>query len=156
MTQSRYAKKLVNGKWFSEHRLVMERKLGRPLTSEEVVHHIDHDPRNNDPDNLMVMSHAEHCAHHNNRHARTKVCEVCGDDYEPAPTKRARSKTCSRECMRALQSRKATEREAGRDHQRVELTCAECGTEFSVKPSRASTARFCGRACAAASHRLPL
>ena len=32
-----------------EHRLVAEEKLGRPLRKEEVVHHIDGDYKNNDP-----------------------------------------------------------------------------------------------------------
>lgn len=39
-----------------EHRVVAEQMLGRPLTSEEVVHHIDCDCRNNRPDNLLVMT----------------------------------------------------------------------------------------------------
>lgn len=37
-----------------EHRLVMEKKLGRFLTATEVVHHIDGNPQNNDPDNLYL------------------------------------------------------------------------------------------------------
>lgn len=39
-----------------EHRVVAEIKIGRPLKSGEVVHHIDHDINNNDPDNLMVFA----------------------------------------------------------------------------------------------------
>lgn len=38
-----------------EHRLVMERELGRYLRPEEVVHHIDDDPGNNDPANLQLF-----------------------------------------------------------------------------------------------------
>ena len=46
-----------------EHRLVMEQALGRFLTREEVVHHRDNDPGNNDPDNLELFgSNAEHLA----------------------------------------------------------------------------------------------
>lgn len=36
------------------HRLVMAQKLGRCLAREEVVHHIDHNPANNSPDNLEL------------------------------------------------------------------------------------------------------
>jgi len=108
----RYKKRKIAGKTYSEHRLVMEKKLGRPLRADEVVHHIDHDRFNNDPDNLTVMSHAEHSALHNNRYPRVKVCETCGKEYEPAPTKRARSRTCSRDCLRALQSKIAIENNA--------------------------------------------
>lgn len=38
-----------------EHRLVAEEKLGRPLRKGEVVHHIDGDYKNNDPNNLMIL-----------------------------------------------------------------------------------------------------
>src|SRR5579859_5582746 len=37
-----------------EHRLVMAQKVGRLLAREEVVHHIDHNPANNRPDNLEL------------------------------------------------------------------------------------------------------
>lgn len=38
-----------------EHRLVMEEMLGRLLEPDEVVHHIDDDPSNNEPENLMLF-----------------------------------------------------------------------------------------------------
>lgn len=37
-----------------EHRLVMARQLGRPLTDQETVHHIDGNRQNNDPSNLQL------------------------------------------------------------------------------------------------------
>lgn len=43
-----------------EHRLVMENKLGRYLTSEEHVHHINFNKADNRVSNLAVMSNAEH------------------------------------------------------------------------------------------------
>lgn len=47
------------------HRVVAERMLGRPLRPGEVVHHIDGNKRNNDPENLMVFpSQKEHAAWH--------------------------------------------------------------------------------------------
>lgn len=46
-----------------EHRLVAEAMLGRYLTTEEVVDHIDGDTRNNSPDNLRVFArNSEHLA----------------------------------------------------------------------------------------------
>jgi hypothetical protein len=43
-----------SGGYVREHRLIAERTLGRYLKPSEVVHHIDDDPANNDPANLMV------------------------------------------------------------------------------------------------------
>lgn len=47
------------------HRVVAEIMLGRPLAPGEVVHHIDGDYRNNNPENLMIFpSQTEHAAWH--------------------------------------------------------------------------------------------
>lgn len=47
------------------HRIIAARKLGRHLQLGEVVHHIDGNKRNNNPDNLMVFSsQAEHVKWH--------------------------------------------------------------------------------------------
>ena len=47
-----------------EHRIVAEQKLGRALRDGEVVHHIDGDIHNNEPDNLEVLSRLEHMRRH--------------------------------------------------------------------------------------------
>lgn len=53
--------KSKHGGYVAVHRLVMEAKLGRYLTREEVVDHIDGDTKNNHPDNLRVFANnAEH------------------------------------------------------------------------------------------------
>ena len=50
----------TNG-YVREHRLVMEKTIGRRLLPEEVVHHKDENPANNHPDNLeLYSSNAEH------------------------------------------------------------------------------------------------
>lgn len=43
-----------------EHRVVMEKHLGRALNRSEIVHHIDGNRENNDISNLQVMSKREH------------------------------------------------------------------------------------------------
>jgi hypothetical protein len=42
------------------HRIVMENYLGRELLNTEHIHHIDGNPKNNNIDNLMVLSNSEH------------------------------------------------------------------------------------------------
>jgi hypothetical protein len=84
----RYRKLKINGRTVSEHRHVMERKLGRKLTATEPVHHKNEDRLDDDPDNLEVMSHQTHSVHHNQKHPLTKLCAVCGVAFTPKPTKR--------------------------------------------------------------------
>jgi hypothetical protein len=43
------------GKYIREHRLVMEKKIGRPMKKKEVVHHWDENKLNNSPENLCLF-----------------------------------------------------------------------------------------------------
>lgn len=42
-----------------------------------------------------------HSQHHNQKHALSKACVVCGATFTPHPTKRKRAKTCSPRCRAA-------------------------------------------------------
>jgi hypothetical protein len=55
-----YVRVLDAGKVVLEHRLVMERRLGRVLATDEVVHHRNEIKTDNDPVNLEVKANAEH------------------------------------------------------------------------------------------------
>lgn len=83
-----YKKKIISKKYFyiympqhphavgtkklyvSEHRLVVEREIGRYLTDYEIVHHKDGDTLNNDISNLQLMTASEHNKYHANNRRR--------------------------------------------------------------------------------------
>jgi Trp operon repressor len=52
----------LNGR--HEHRVVAERKLGRALLTGEIVHHKDGNRHNNAPENLEVITQAQHIREH--------------------------------------------------------------------------------------------
>lgn len=109
----RYRKiKTPDGRHMLEHRWVMEKALGRPLRSDEQVHHKNHDRLDNRPENLEVVTSAEHGERHTWRPV-VKACAVCGSEFTPHKTKRARAKTCGPECASVLRVRSNRERRAG-------------------------------------------
>lgn len=56
-----------------EHRLVVERSIGRMLTPDEVVHHKDHNKSNNQLENLQLMTTHDHMSMHmRERHLRRR------------------------------------------------------------------------------------
>lgn len=69
-----------------EHRIIMERKLGRPLRTDEIIHHIDGDTYNNNINNLRLLdgqgAHHKITLRRNNiiRRINHRLCERCGTD----------------------------------------------------------------------------
>jgi len=62
-------------------------------------------------------------------------CVSCGSSYYVRPSKRERSRFCSRECKDEFYTSS------------VESVCEYCGEAYEVKSSRASETRFCSREC---------
>ena len=65
------------------HRLVMSTLMGRPLRTDEHVHHVDGDKHNNRPDNLQLLSAGEHSWRTNIRLEFLRACAWCGGPFRP-------------------------------------------------------------------------
>lgn len=68
---------LINGYYVYEHRYLMEQKLGRLLRPGEVVHHLDGDRLNNNPENLEATTNSQHTAAHNKARGQSRVLLCC-------------------------------------------------------------------------------
>ena len=66
------------------HRVIVENHLGRVLNSHEVVHHKDHNKRNNTLDNLEVLDSREHLRQHAQERGKMMVrlkCPWCAREF---------------------------------------------------------------------------
>ena len=151
-----------------EHRLVAEKYLlneensvlidgKRYLKPEYAVHHIDENKKNNNVENLLVMTKKEHMSYHSKKRyleknegkpkkerkktfSRKKVksnCPVCGKEFEHcANSKRV---CCSVKCSNILKNRGT----------RI-VKCSNCNKTFKIKDSRLNKSKknvFCCRDC---------
>ena len=74
-----------NGVQNREHRYIMQDIIGRKLGKNEIVHHIDGNKKNNNPDNLMIVTRSEHAKMHYSEIAQPKKKAVVrmdkGENY---------------------------------------------------------------------------
>ena len=96
------------------HRVIMENYIGRLLTPDEVVHHKDHNKKNNDISNLELLSLREHVKLHDNEKIIKYLilkCPNCGKIFHKRLSKVhsvhgfAKHCCCSRKCNGKLISR---------------------------------------------------
>ena len=128
-----------NGKWITKSylRILMEKKLGRPLEPYEDVHHIDGNTLNNDLPNLELVSHGEHQRHHSTKYCDKYInCHICGKEflwtskqqrgyYSDLRRNKNRSITCSKRCAYIY----------GRQEQISRDAYAECGLNGEPSPN---------------------
>lgn len=128
-----YIQKKFSGKRHDEHRIIMEKHIGRKLDRFELVHHINEDKKDNRIENLQVMSPKEHSSYHNQKYPLTWKCEVCGIVFTPKPSKRGwKQKTCSRRCGLVLLSIKNRKPGRRRSMYRPDATPSEISARSQV------------------------
>lgn len=94
-------------------RAVVEQHLGRYLTTEEIVHHVNENKHDNSLPNLKVMSREEHTALHHPK-AQPLIKLVCPECARPFYRRRGRTHLvrgrsrrtfCSRRCNGIMSKR---------------------------------------------------
>ncbi len=93
-----------------EHRKVMEEYIGRKLLPTEQIHHINKNRFDNRIENLQIVTQEEHDLIHKWKYPKTKICVICGKEYEPYESKRKNGKVCSKECKVELDKIHAVKR----------------------------------------------
>lgn len=165
-TKAGYVKIRVNGKLVWEHRHVMEQHLGRSLTKQESVHHINKCKSDNRLENLeLCSSNAQHLTLHHTlfRDDTHKECSSC-HEIKPRQEFGKSHKTSiladphHTECLLCRAIRDKAEWSKGKTtfHRRRNgttpnlKTCCQCQKEFNAIQSKS---KFCSQECFADSLR---
>lgn len=133
--------KTDDGKWEYEHRVVASEGLGRPLKSDEQVHHKNTRTTDNRQENLAVLSPKEHRLAHGLAGRWSIAHNQCAD-CGTTDRKHLSHGLCS-----ACYQRRHKEKVG------ISITCAACGKPSKALASdiAAGDGRFCSRSCAAKS-----
>jgi len=68
-----------------EHRIIMENHLGRLLTPDEIIHHINENKKDNRIENLQITTQTEHAHNHGTERGQLYVeliCPECGIHFD--------------------------------------------------------------------------
>ena len=122
-----------------EHRLVVEKNIGRYLKKDEVIHHEDGNKKNNKINNLKIMKQGEHFSAHLKTYWKDKIkntknyfkkCIVCkklyhrSDSYYKYLVNKENANCCSKKCQATLLVKE------------IKLICPICKKLFFRSPSQ--------------------
>lgn len=82
--------------WVYYHRHLASIKVNRWISSEEIVHHINHNKLDNNFSNLEIMTRSEHARLHNPSKLQEIICRNCGEAFIPS---RITTLYCSTDCL---------------------------------------------------------
>lgn len=116
------------------HVAVWENYHKKKVPKDHVIHHVDHNPLNNDISNLQLMGRAEHTTLHmldKDRLGKPKnyICQRCGEDFVSKATKKSIPKFCSRLCR----------------YEVAEKPCECCSKKFEYRV--VPVQKYCSRDC---------
>lgn len=130
---------------FHLHRAVYNYYFGE-IPAGYVIHHIDHNPENNDITNLQPLTKSEHQKIHSSKkhfatiEQNTFLCPICGKSFIDTSHERI---YCSSSCSAiAYQNQRRTELEG------KTLICKHCGKEFPATDTHNGC--FCSGKCSSA------
>ena len=95
--------------YIAEHRLTMSDHIGRPLETSELVHHINGNKSDNRLENLVIITRADHAAHHHTGESNVNWsggrkpigCQTCHKEFFPKDRRNDYgAKFCSQVCYR--------------------------------------------------------
>lgn len=145
-----------DGSWPYRYRWIMEQHLGRPLSSDEHVHHRNGDRTDDRLENLQLLSPTEHATLHSADRiagrmanwlyewsAKHPACVECGTTERQHEGKGL----CGR-CYFRLRKRREGGHQPRCPATTITATCPRCGDDFTRSRS-AGVRKYCSAVCAA-------
>jgi hypothetical protein len=133
----------IKGKKIDEHRLKMEKKLGRKLSYNEIVHHKDGNKKNNKLSNLKLKSRKKHTSEfmkeYMNKPKIKQKYSRWGKKYGFQPHRYKKGKYWCNGCKRyLLKSFFWKDTKTKRNKYKIRTYCKKCDYKKKLKRNQAS------------------